>query len=246
MAAPLTNSVPTVTRRGSWYDFYPFPDDDRHVALPDPVHGRRAAAGFRSSAARDSRHLVPLARRRFLSVPGSNDRRPIAPQRRPARLQAGWPRRRALVLPRPHHPRGPEARSAGDPARSRSRQGRVYPVGEVRSAKFELRMKNYAGPGGTIHPSSLIPHPFVQRAAVRAGDVVAEAREDHPIDAVMFVEKAPHLADRDLGRLLQRIAIGATTDGRKGDAANVVFQRQAQAVAVTGSEQPRLSATSAA
>src|SRR4029077_21285814 len=99
-------------------------------------------------------------------------------------------------------------RSAGDPARSGSRQS--------------------------------------QRSAVGARDVVAEAREDHALDSVLLVEKAPRLSDRDLDRLLQRIAIGATTDSRKGDAANAVFQRQAKTVAVTGGEKFRLVARSAA
>src|SRR2546430_12091478 len=83
----------------SWYDFTPLLDVNSHVAIPDPVAGRRIAARLCAPAVRHPGGVVSVQSCRFLSVPGGNDRHTAAPRRRTASVQAGRQERRPILFP---------------------------------------------------------------------------------------------------------------------------------------------------
>src|SRR5439155_21733456 len=94
--------------------------------------------------------------------------------------------------------------------------------------------------GGRRHQPPLVRRRAFQSATIRTRHLFAEAGEDHALDATGSDEKTPRLADRDLRRLLDRIAIRAAADGRKGDAADPMLQCELQAISIAGGQKFRL------
>src|SRR4051812_27400908 len=61
---------------------------------------------------------------------------------------------------------------------------------------------------------------------------LAETGKDNPLDLILLAEELPDFLNRDGRCALQRIAINASADSRKGNRFDLVFHRERQAIPV--------------
>src|SRR5437588_12543546 len=79
-----------------------------------------------------------------------------------------------------------------------------------------------------------------QRAFQCAANVVAECNEKDAVDRVAVREHAPRLADGDVCRGIDRIAVDAATDGRKRNRSDAVLDGHLETAPVARRQQVRL------
>ena|SRR6266849_3062918 len=80
-----------------------------------------------------------------------------------------------------------------------------------------------------------------QRAFQRREDIIAKTCKDDAIELLI----AQDFAYCNFGRLIDRISVHPTTDGRERDRANCVVNRQLKAVAITRGQQFRFATVAA-